>query len=763
MTFGYTAVTQSNMVDALTDKPDWIAAQGINTFYASAYGASPSATASANVAALQAALDAAHAGGGGIVVIDKAGDYLVNAGLVIYAKTRLIFAPGAALSKSGNFAQVIRNNGANTGTVDDDITLEGCRIKVNGIEPYGTTINGMNGHVEFYRVKNLVVRDFQIADIGTLVFGLHICTWQHLYLENLEFHGGKDGVHLGTGSHGHIRNLRGDPGDDLINVGAYDWTPSNPVIGDITDLVIEGMVSDSSHRIMVGAFAEWTNGRQYFSGEAVNADGNVYCYEGMLGTLKTASVMPTHTTPGQVVTGADTIPWRFEFTGPQTEINVRNLTFRDCTFNQEGVLRDTNNTGTGGFSRNVSPGTEGNEEISGLLFENCNFNFATVSGQGALTGQGRVADVTFRNCKFVGPDWGAVIIQNVYLIPAEFASEHDMLMRIENCAFDMEDWISLVSSVDTNWNIEITGTGNTIKTLPYIYTGVGSSFRSNGFDLPVRFDTLTPQHGDRAKLFAPPTHTLSGWLVYGRGRWNYEDPRQVATHNKLLVPSIYASGGGGTPVASEISGGYSKLLAGNAAGSWALVKFDEITTQIPNYLTNFDTPFSLSGEFWGQAAANGGDVDIIYGIHYNLNLFGPFTFGSTNPFTSKGIGIQFSRPGGTGNQLVRIIGHNGTTTVESSWVDLGAPAGQRHYFYELVSNGFGTYQLYLGTAPLYNNRAISVQNTPSATIANGPVGNGSDGNATGIFGIALTDGVNAPSGYNVGGYLGHPTLEYFTF
>jgi len=741
----------------ITIKSSFIAAQGINTFYASSYGASPAATASANVTALQAALDAADAAGGGIVVIDQAGDYLVNAGLTIYGKTRLIMTPGAALSKSGAFSQVLRNEGATSGVVDEDITLEGVRIKVNGVDTPDYSISGLRGHVEFYRVKNLVIRDFQINDIGVNMFGLHICTWENLAIENIEMNGGKDGIHLGAGDKGLIRNFRGVTLDDLINVAAYDWSRSNPVIGDITNLTIEKMTSASPHRIMVGSFDAWTNGRDYFTGEAVNAGGKVYIYEGSGGPLLTASVQPTHTSG--TVTGADSIPWRYEFAGSATEINVRNLVFRDCKFTSQGILRDSYN-GASAFSRNTTPGTEGNGEISGLLFENCEFAFGAVTGQGMLTGQGRIADLTMKNCRFSGDSWGALVIQNPWTIAADFASPQSTLVRIENCDFDMAAWISMFSSTITNWSVELTGTGNTIGGLGYIYTGVGD-FRSNGFDLPVRFDVLQPHHGDRAKLWLPPSVYLSGWLVYGRGRWNYEDPREVRHAMRHCTPALYVSAGTSAS-AAVTDGNYFSMFVGTTAGGYGMARCSQITTQLSGYLTNFTQPFVLSGEYWGRAIS-GGAVRILYGVERSYQTSFVANAGSS-PFAAKGIGIEFAQPDGTGtNQKARIIAHDGMDPVVSDWVDVGVQQFQRHYYYELHHKGDGTAELYLGFTQHYLNRDLYLPKTPSATLSGGPTGNGASATATSIWAVATGDNSTTPAALDIGGTFSFPRLEYPTF
>ena len=738
----------------------WTALEKV--FYATRYGASPSATAAANVIAIQAALDAANTAGGGMVIIDQAGDYLVSSLLTIYGNTHLKMVPGSALKKSGSaFGEVLRNYGATSGVVDENITLEGVRVKCNNLSIRDSTISGVASEVCLYRVKNLTIRDFQIRDLVSSLFGLQINSWENLFIGNIHFEGAKDGLHLGPGRHGRVIGLRGDTDDDLLAINAHDWWSSNPTTGDITDLTIERMDAQGGIRLMTGAWASWVSGQQYYAGERVTHLGRVYVSCGSQ-VLRTASVAPTHATAGLIVTGADNIPWRYEYTGAALTTNIRNVVFQDCRFSSHAILRDSTNAAVGAH-RGVTPGTEGNDEISGLVFANCVFDYA-VPNAAITVGQGRMKDLTMRSCEFRGSAGTTINSQTAYPIPADFAAAQTSLFIFEGCR-----WLAtgaspaiMAGTLPDNWTVRVSGMGNSpISGLFVSANGISA----DNFDLPVRIDQVTGTAGDRAKLRLTTGTILPGWYVYSRNRWEAETPTMESWfEDRLLMPSYYLATGTAA-TAAVTDGGMFVLNSGSTAGGFALARLSKKTAWHESASTNFSVPFVISGN--GQIGAkNGGAVRVLYGVAIGYNS-GFVANGSVlaSPFSEKGVGIEWAQEGGMGNQKVRIIGHNGTVAVNSAWFDLGvAPNYVNDFYWELYNDGAGTYRLYIPTpGSALTNRRPFLPQTASCTLTGGPTGTGATGSNTGIWVVATGDNTTTPAGSDIYAYLSFPKIRFPRF
>ena len=75
---------------------------------ASEFGFSPDAEAAENVAAMQKALN----GGRKTVNVTRPGEYRLNARVYIDDDTKLLFAPGVVLKKTGRYDFVLVNRGA---------------------------------------------------------------------------------------------------------------------------------------------------------------------------------------------------------------------------------------------------------------------------------------------------------------------------------------------------------------------------------------------------------------------------------------------------------------------------------------------------------------------------------------------------------------------------------------------------------------------------------------------------------------------------
>lgn len=730
---------------------------GAGTFNVDTYGASPAATGAANVTAIQAALTAANTAGGGTVAITKPGLYPVNATLRIFSNTTFVCGPGVILSKTGaNFGEVIANDGAWTGNTDTNIRLIGVRIQTNGNQLIQAITSGLRGHISLYRIKDFSVIRCQMLDLPNSQFGLHICSWENMFCDDLRFEGTKDGLHLGTGKNGYVRNLRGNTTDDLLAINAHDWTVSNPTTGPITNLVIDGMVSNSTTRIMTGSWAAWANGFTYQAGDRVVSSGRVYTNNLAAGGSAAASVAPTHTSG--IVTGADGIPWRFEYTGTNTETNVSNITFRDSQFLLAGLLRDSNN-GSGGFYRAVTPGTEGNCKIEGLVFEGGFFN-PSQAGQALLGGQGRFTDVSFRDFDFRGANIGAIVAHNAFVTPASYVTPASADLHFDRCDFDNTTWSAgLVSGTQGNFSLSVSGEGNRMGTLAFIS---GVIQRVNRFDLPYRVSHISaPFTGDQAYLRLDTGVILSGAQIRRRGRWVASDAGYLSPMNKRAMVSATAPTAVGTNTfATTYDGSATALSAGTTAAGYAMVRLERASTYQEGFGMTHNMPVVLSGTVMGQAI-NNGVIRILHGVALSLNT-GFAANAAANAMAAKGWGLEIGQVGGTGNQQARIIAHNGTTYVTSAWVDLGlAPAVNNLFSYELVNLGNGTIQLYIGRPVSTLLGATILPDAPSTSIANGPTGTATDAST---WAVATADGTTAPATANsIRAIIYSPELEYLAY
>ncbi|NLF16082.1 MAG: hypothetical protein GX595_02340, partial [Lentisphaerae bacterium] len=166
------------------------------------FGVSPAAAAGANVSGLQAALD-----GGGLVVVDRPGVYDVNDTVFLDSDTRLVCAPGVVFRKVAPYCNVLLNRGALTKTYNENITIEGLRLSVNGQEAMPTLVHGLRAQFGFFYVRNLTLRDITCLDGWPHQFMIYIVTWSHLLIERVRLAGDKDGIKLNNGHDAVIRDL----------------------------------------------------------------------------------------------------------------------------------------------------------------------------------------------------------------------------------------------------------------------------------------------------------------------------------------------------------------------------------------------------------------------------------------------------------------------------------------------------------------------------------------------------------------------------
>ena len=252
------------------------------TVEAADFGFSPDAEPAANGAALQKALD----GGNKTVTISAPGIYRLDKTVLIDDNTRLICAEGVTLKKAASYVHVLLNRGAETGETNENIEIENLNISTGGFEngwPQDAPLFGLRGHVAFYHVRNLYMTGFKCLDVMQGQYGLQICDFDNIAVEDFEIRGNKDGVHLGTGRGFHIARGVCQTFDDAIALNAEDYTSSQPIEGDIRDGLIEDVTDEyldptvaHAVRLLTGAWVDWHPGIKFQNGDTVVHRGNLY-------------------------------------------------------------------------------------------------------------------------------------------------------------------------------------------------------------------------------------------------------------------------------------------------------------------------------------------------------------------------------------------------------------------------------------------------------------------------------------------------------
>lgn len=335
-----------------------------NTFEdASFYDFYPTATATENTARLNAAL----VGGNKTLTISKPGTYLLNDTVYIDDNTDLIIGDGVILQKDEVYLAVFVNRGALTHTTNYNITIRGLTISVNGNE---TTIDKTNplygnlGHVSFNCVENLRLYNTRILDIGITQWGVQVCSFFNLIIDDYEMRGNKDGIHLGRGDKFLISNGVNETYDDAVALNGHDYPGANPEVGDIKNGIIENIVdvykpttTGYFSRLLIGAWVDWYDGMQIQHGDTVVNNGKTYRAVGDNGSTQYASqTEPTITIFNNVqADSSGGFSWRLYQNDAVYSANMLNIEFRNIVALDErtmvNVELDTGST----WNRSVYP------------------------------------------------------------------------------------------------------------------------------------------------------------------------------------------------------------------------------------------------------------------------------------------------------------------------------------------------------------------------------------------------------------------------
>jgi hypothetical protein len=340
---------------------------------AATYGFSQDESGMANTKALQQAVDC-----GGTIVVSRPGTYKLGGTVFIGSNTSLIFGNGVFLKKvneQGDFSHVLVNKGARTKSYDEHITVEGLQIIVNGMDVRKFEVAyGLHGQLAFFYVKDLKITHFRCMDIGKAQYGIHICTFEDVIIDDVIIKGDKDGVHLGRGKRFTIRNGVFQTFDDAIALNAHDYSVGNPELGWIEDGVVENChdLRDDKKpvgyfcRILAGAWTDWKPGMEVQQSDAVVSNGRIYRVQAKPDDKVYKSVTRPEFESGNMV--LDSINWGMVQTDVTYTCGVRNVVFRDI-FLEKPRVGFSVHFDNDKYSRSYYPGAEIPKQEQ-LLFEN---------------------------------------------------------------------------------------------------------------------------------------------------------------------------------------------------------------------------------------------------------------------------------------------------------------------------------------------------------------------------------------------------------
>ena len=263
---------------------------------ASDFGFMPDADPAYNAQALQKAVNAYET-----VTVSVPGVYDIAGSIRLPSDTHLFFAQGVVLRRSAlkdklSEGNLFVNEGAFTGVYNENISVSGAHIVVNGVESAAISsdddaktilqtpnvVNGLRGHIAFLYVKNIRIKNVLITDLLSKDYGIQVSDFEDVCIENVHIEGLKDGVHFGPGKQFVLRNGKFRTGDDAIALNCADYSVSNPNFGTICDGRIENCTelpgADSSLfiRILVGTAREWTKGMTVRHSDAVRKQNGMY-------------------------------------------------------------------------------------------------------------------------------------------------------------------------------------------------------------------------------------------------------------------------------------------------------------------------------------------------------------------------------------------------------------------------------------------------------------------------------------------------------
>ncbi len=324
---------------------------------------------------------------GGDIYIGTPGVYSVNEPVIIGNDTSIYFGAGVYLKReacSDENGYVFINEGAFSGKCNKNIQIHGLKLICNGIESAQATdkskkvIPGLRGHLSFYHVKNIHIYDCQIPDLPAKDFGIHICDFENTIIENIRIEGKKDAVHLGCGSKFVIRHGIFKTFDDPIALNAHDYASSNPMLGWISDGIIEDCydLDDESTtgffcRILAGSWLDWQKGMEIQNSDSVVYDQTVY--RALMkpdGVIYKTLTPPTHKSGIRVIDG---ITWVAVQNNSEHSCGCKNIHFKDIFIQKNRPVAFSIHFDKDNFSRSYYPNSAAPVQEN-ITFENITVN-----------------------------------------------------------------------------------------------------------------------------------------------------------------------------------------------------------------------------------------------------------------------------------------------------------------------------------------------------------------------------------------------------
>jgi hypothetical protein len=299
------------------------------------FGFSSEASGMKNLQALQKAVDC-----GGTISINVPGIYRLAGTVYVGSNTTLKFGNGVRLMKvdeQGVFSPVIVNKGASERRYNENIEIDGLEIIVNNMDVrMFKEAYGLHGQLAFFYVKNLRINHFRCYDVGSAQYGIHICTFENVKIDDAVVYGNKDGIHFGRGKHFSVSNCTFRTFDDAIALNAHDYAVGNPEYGWIEDGVISNCYDLNAEkttgyfcRILAGAWLDWKEGMEVQQSDIVVSNGRLYRVQMQPdGNRYISRTRPTHTSGMQILDG---IKWGVVQNDVLYCCGVRNVTFRNIS------------------------------------------------------------------------------------------------------------------------------------------------------------------------------------------------------------------------------------------------------------------------------------------------------------------------------------------------------------------------------------------------------------------------------------------------
>lgn len=321
------------------------------------------------------------------VTVTEPGEYPVNGTIIVGSNTTLTFSDGVKLRREkteGTVGYVIINRGAYTREYDENITIDGLNIICNGVQSSWPApdrpeiVPGLRGHISFFYVKNVTVKNFTSLDLPPEDFAIHICTFDNILVEDVHIEGKKDAVHLGRGKNFVIRNGIFKTFDDPIALNAHDYATSNPQLGWIENGLIENCrdLNDADTtgyfcRILAGSWCEWYSGMKIQNSDTVICNNRLYrALMSPDGQIYTSITPPSHERGMMIIDG---INWVMVQEEVYENCGCRNIRFKDIYIEKDRPVAFSIHFDNDRFSRSVYPASHMPVQES-ISFENINIS-----------------------------------------------------------------------------------------------------------------------------------------------------------------------------------------------------------------------------------------------------------------------------------------------------------------------------------------------------------------------------------------------------